>query len=205
MMNQWGKLLCLLMAGAMAATAGCAGKDPLEELEESVTCTDGTLQFVLPAGWDGKWDIQAAGRMEAGDMSMSVHYFQEENEADEWKGGETYSAELPYGLTELYLEVSLDGTDRQTVIDLSDSIPAPEGFTDAELIQMAGAYYSAHHDGFLPPVIQIDGVSEDGRTVNIHLFELNDIATATYDWYEVDRLTGKGTNVTMDPIDLTEK
>lgn len=80
----------------------------------------------------------------------------------------------------------------------------PEYMQDEELCDLAGKYYAAHSEnGFVPPIIEVDGEMEDGKVL-IHLYEIVEDHTATYDWYTVDRVTGMGTNLNFEEINLLE-
>ena len=73
-------------------------------------------------------------------------------------------------------------------------------FTDEMLCERAKAYYQSVH-GEEPPIVEVDSV--DGDEVTIHLYEIVDEHTATWDWYTVDRNTGIGTDVLGNEIDLS--
>ncbi len=77
----------------------------------------------------------------------------------------------------------------------------PEGFSNEELVKRAGNYYQKHND-YLPPIIEVDSV--DGNEVTIHLYEIKDDHTATYDWYTIDRMTGTGENILGEQVDLSD-
>jgi len=77
----------------------------------------------------------------------------------------------------------------------------PNEYTDEQLCQMAGDYYNSIN-GQRPPVIEVD--SADGDEVSIHLYEIMQDHTATWDWYFVSRTTAKGTNILGEEIDLTK-
>lgn len=77
--------------------------------------------------------------------------------------------------------------------------------SDEELCALAEKYYAAHSEsGFVPSIIEVDGETEDGQVL-IHLYENMEDHTATYDWYTVSRITGKGTNVLLEDINLLEE
>lgn len=77
--------------------------------------------------------------------------------------------------------------------------------SDGELCALAEKYYAAHSEsGFVPSIIEVDGETEDGQVL-IHLYEDMEDHTATYDWYTVNRITGKGTNVLLEEINLLEE
>ena len=77
--------------------------------------------------------------------------------------------------------------------DYSDQnqIQNNEAVDDSQLCQMASDYYY-NHNGIRPPCVRID--SYDGDIVMIHLYEAMSDHDATWDWYYVDRNTGKTTN-----------
>ena len=66
----------------------------------------------------------------------------------------------------------------------------------------AQVYYGTRHNR-LPEFI--DCADEDDGSVTIHLYDIFDGHTATYDWYYIDKKTGKGTNLIGDDIDLYEE
>ena len=78
-------------------------------------------------------------------------------------------------------------------------------YTDEELVVMAGKYADEVNEGYVPPIIEVE--SEEGNIVTIHLYEVVDDGedvshTSTYDWYYIDRTTGKGTNLVGEDVDL---
>ena len=78
------------------------------------------------------------------------------------------------------------------------------GLSDDELVKKAEKWCQNTH-GETAPNIVID--SEDGDEVTIHLFETVEDETgahnATWDWLYIDRLTGKGTDLTGNEVDLS--
>lgn len=85
-----------------------------------------------------------------------------------------------------------------------------EYYTNRELLKMAENFYRSEH-GFAPAHMAID--SQNGNEVVIWLYDYDEflngeneiVGTAhTGDWYTVDRLTGKGENVLLEEIDLTQ-
>lgn len=83
-----------------------------------------------------------------------------------------------------------------------------QGYTNEELCDMARNYYMKKHNGSSPPIIEVD--QDKGDKVVIHLYEVvrdgpRSGHTATYGWYEVDRHTGKGQDMTTYvEVDLTQ-
>ena len=75
-------------------------------------------------------------------------------------------------------------------------------FSDDDLIRMAKAYYFKYH-GFTPPIVDVENTGEEDM-VMIHLYSIVNNHTATSDWYTVSRVTGKGTNILFNDVDLTE-
>lgn len=83
------------------------------------------------------------------------------------------------------------------------STAAPGTLTDEQLTNLASDYYAAHHDGARPPHVVIE--NDDGTVVDIHLFEVNDMpATATWDWYYINRETRKGYDFLGNEVDFSE-
>jgi len=74
-----------------------------------------------------------------------------------------------------------------------------ESRSDEELCELAAAYYEAVH-GERPPLVSVD--ESEGDEVTIHLYEDMGDHLATWDWYTVDRNTGKGTDFFGNEIDL---
>ena len=75
------------------------------------------------------------------------------------------------------------------------------GFTDAELCVMAQFYYGSRKN-YIPEHIEAEG--EENGIVTIHLYNETADHTATLEWYYIDRVTGKGTDLMENPVDLTE-
>lgn len=73
-------------------------------------------------------------------------------------------------------------------------------YTDNELCEMAKRYYSSIH-GQEPPIVKVEG--HDGNEVIIHLYEVVNDHTATWDWYYIDRTTGKGRDFESKSIDVS--
>ena len=90
-----------------------------------------------------------------------------------------------------------------TLEQIADEV---EGYTNEELIQMAGNYFVDIY-GFMPQIIDVDHV--DGNIVALHCYEIveyedADSHTSTYDWLFIDRTTGTGENYHGDPVDLND-
>ena len=84
------------------------------------------------------------------------------------------------------------------------------GYSDGELLEMAENFYRREH-GFAPVHVEID--SEDGDEVLIWRYDNdqflngeNEIVGSAHtgDWYTVNRRSGKGENVLLEEIDLTQ-
>lgn len=75
-------------------------------------------------------------------------------------------------------------------------------YTDDELVKMASDFYY-HKNHAKPPIVEADSVYEG--IVTIHLYEINEKAghTATWEWYYIDRATGKGKDFFDKEVDLT--
>lgn len=73
-------------------------------------------------------------------------------------------------------------------------------YSEEELCEMAKVYYYMRN-GVEPPIVEVDSV--EGNIVSIHLYEDMGDHTATWDWYSIDKTTGKGSGFN-DLVDLTE-
>lgn len=73
------------------------------------------------------------------------------------------------------------------------------GYSDEELCKLASDFYEALN-GQQPPYVEVD--SRDGKEAVIHIFEIVNDMTVTWEWYTVDTVTGKGTNFEDSQIDL---
>ncbi|MCR5482658.1 MAG: copper amine oxidase N-terminal domain-containing protein [Clostridia bacterium] len=97
--------------------------------------------------------------------------------------------------------VGWDNATRTVIIETeADSSQAQHTYTDSELCSLAKEYYRVHN-GSTPPIVEVDHT--DGNMVTIHLYEEMSDHTATWDWYTVDRTTGKGKSFTSEAVDLT--
>ena len=101
---------------------------------------------------------------------------------------------------------SPDGTETEVSRKLSDCLTAgapaqnsSSGYTDDDLVWMAGEYYYMQN-GERPPVVEIDSVS--GDEVTIHLYENLSDNTATWDWYYINRSTLRGNDLLGREIDF---
>lgn len=75
------------------------------------------------------------------------------------------------------------------------------GYTDGQLCDMVRMYYKDKYPNSNPQHIAAD--HETDGVVSIHIYDIVEDHTATYDWYDIDRNTGKGTSILGDVIDLT--
>ena len=73
-------------------------------------------------------------------------------------------------------------------------------YTDEQLCKMAGEYYEAAY-GIMPPFIDVTSV--EGDIVTLHLYDIVYNHADTYEWYTIDRNTGKGHNFFGKEVDLT--
>ncbi len=82
-------------------------------------------------------------------------------------------------------------------------------YSDEELCEMASDYYFSIYQQY-PPIVEVDHV--EGNMVTLHLYEVvTDVLdtgeevghTATWDWYEIDRDSGIGTDFMGEPVDLS--
>ena len=79
-----------------------------------------------------------------------------------------------------------------------------KGYTNEQLCEMAKKYYVNTVHGSAPQYVEID--QDKGNTVVIHLYGIgrDGTHTFTYAWYEVDKHTGKGQEMTTyKDVDLT--
>ena len=83
----------------------------------------------------------------------------------------------------------------------TESAGSEPPYSDDQLCEMAKNYYYQLH-GQYPPIVKVDGAN--GDEVRIHLYEVTGGHTATWDWYTVNRNTGKGTDVLSGTVDLTK-
>ena len=80
-------------------------------------------------------------------------------------------------------------------------------FSDQDLVILARLYYQWTHEGYIPGIIEVDGIGEDG-SVRMHLYEIIEYEdgsghTATMEWYYLDRRDATGTNFIDEPVMLT--
>ena len=103
-----------------------------------------------------------------------------------------------------------DGTAGEIPDGGTDDVAA-DGYSNEQLLEMAENFYRGEH-GFTPSHVEID--SANGNEVVIRLCENMDefmngeseivVRASTEDWYTVDRLTGKGKNILLEEVDLTQ-
>lgn len=106
-----------------------------------------------------------------------------------------------YTQIENYLSI---GTNVRTVQDSSPQwapSETEEYHTGEELVEAARDYYTSVH-GVEPPYVEID--TDSGDCVTIHLFDVVDGHTNTYDWYLVNRYSGEGNDFAGEFIDILE-
>ncbi len=106
-------------------------------------------------------------------------------------------------------DVTAEESESATAAQTTEDVTAEESesattvlqrFTDDELINMASDYYAALHDGVRPPRVTIE--NDDGTVVDLHLYEDNGDAVATWDWYYINRTTGEGYDFLGNEVDL---
>ena len=113
-------MLCVL--AAVAFLASNEKSSPVEKLEESIACSDGTLSFTIPEAYDSSWYLQISGRLETGNGGMSVHYLEELSREGSWEKNVTYSFQTEEGnYSELLLYVSTGKEEAD--IDLLSYLP----------------------------------------------------------------------------------
>ena len=90
--------------------------------------------------------------------------------------------------------------DKQSEVDKGNDVEKKEPentsnhHTNDEIVEMARVYSGA-------PLAVLDNIAED-NSLNIHLYEDMGDHTATWDWYNIDPNTLKGTDFNGKPIDL---
>ena len=110
------------------------------------------------------------------------------------------------------MEGTPDGTEAEISVNLYDCLHAGAapaagntaaydngGWTDEDLVWMAGEYY-AMLNGERPPVVEVDSV--DGNQVTLHLYENMSDHTATWGWYYIDRTTLRGYDLLGNAVDF---
>ena len=103
------------------------------------------------------------------------------------------------GITVEEVKPAEDFSDEADVTSQDEKAENQTEYTDDEICQLA-LDYCENTTGFRPPLAEID--SQEGNTVNIHLYENMEDHTATVDWYYLDRETLKGTNILGEEISL---
>ena len=93
------------------------------------------------------------------------------------------------------------------LLALSVTASADAGYTTGQLCRMALDYYAATSPSHYRPSLCEAQINRDD-SVTIHLYDIVQEGTeyehtATSDWYFVDPLTGKGTNLLNEEIDLS--
>lgn len=88
-----------------------------------------------------------------------------------------------------------EGNKPNTVID-----PSEYGYSDDELCDLALRYYGSRTN-HRPDNIVTEG--EENGVVSVHLYDEHGENRSTCDWYYVDRMTGKGTDVIGNEIDIS--
>lgn len=102
-----GLLVCLALAACtLNPSAGSVSEEKaLDDLEKSLAWEGDQVFFTLPEDYPAeRWNIHIAGRLEDGDMSMSIH----ELEGEAWEAGKTYTLSLE-NRTQLTLDALLTG------------------------------------------------------------------------------------------------
>lgn len=74
-------------------------------------------------------------------------------------------------------------------------------YTNEELVKLASDYYEKLN-GKKAQFVEVDHT--DGDNVVIHLYEVVDGHTATFDWYTINKKSAKGTDFLENEIDLTK-
>ncbi len=116
--------VALLVSCTFTGEVSLTQQEALDRLMESIQYENSTISFTIPIGYDQPedWNIQVYGRAKMGDDGyMSVHLFEEENQAHSWQKGATYPIDL--GQTqyvELWLDAQLEGGEQGMAVDLLD-------------------------------------------------------------------------------------
>ncbi len=98
-------------------------------------------------------------------------------------------------------KVDWDKATRTVIIENgADSSQPQHTYSDSELCSLAKEYYRVNN-GSTPPIVDVDHT--DGNMVTIHLYEVKPDHTSTWEWYTVDRTTGKGESLASGAVDLT--
>lgn len=74
-------------------------------------------------------------------------------------------------------------------------------YTNDDIVKLAREYYEKNNDS-KPKYVELD--HEDGDNLVIHIYDIVDDHTATYDWYTINKNTLKGTNILEEEIDLNK-
>lgn len=101
------------------------------------------------------------------------------------------------------LELNINENIENTVIELGNEEKQElAGYTDEQLIEMTKKYREEKGE-YIPEYIEISPTNmDDNENVSIHLYDIIENHTATSDWYFINRITGIGTNISGEVIDL---
>ncbi len=108
-------IICIIFIAVISTmfltTKAISEQQAVELLENSIKYNDGKIYFTIPKeyGKVEQWNIIIAGRQEFSDgMSMSAHFFEQENQENKWEKGKTYSIDInENNFTELNMDVFL--------------------------------------------------------------------------------------------------
>lgn len=105
----WGLITGTAVLITTVILFATSAQNPVKQLAASISYLDNKMSFTIPKG-DYNWNIQINGRAEVeGFGGMSVHYLEEESEADHWESGKTYSFNISDGIyTELNMDIGLN-------------------------------------------------------------------------------------------------
>lgn len=100
--------LIALLAALFLTRGKSSDEKAAEKLMESITCENGVISFHIPDKYPAEnWNLHIAGRSENGG-GMSVHLFEEENEAKKWLPNHIYQIDTNgMNYSELYLNIFL--------------------------------------------------------------------------------------------------
>ena|GEM_PF-7078835 len=129
-----------------------------------------------------------------GDLKLEIYSVRENDKS------EPLTCELLKKNVDGILAMSND-SEAEAAGDPPETAPLNGTLSDEELCKLVADYYE-RKTGVRPPIVEID--SEESDMVSVHLYEDMGDHTATWDWYMINRVTLKGTNILEEEIDLNE-
>lgn len=115
--------VCLLVGCTFTgASQALSPNEAADRLAESIQWKDSYISFVIPKEYTKPqdWNILVSGSVKAGDSSMSVHLFEQENENRSWQAGKEYTIALEGQMYEdLHMDVYMHADESvEKTIDL---------------------------------------------------------------------------------------